>query len=252
MGDKRVGKYDKFKEQVLILYDKNQRIWQIANQLNILDWFVRKTLRLANKPIVVERTRDRKSSPAIVDGVKRAHNFADLTGRRFGKLVAIKFGGTKKGKQSYWELQCDCGNLVIARTCHLTQGARKSCGCARKEVEYGWDEYGTLFTLYKTGAKSRGLDFKIPKKVFIKIVSKNCVYCGREPEERTYRVGKIKILVNGIDRKDPKLGYVRGNVVPCCQLCNYMKSDHTVNSFLQHIRKIYRHLRTYRTPCTTT
>jgi len=54
----------------------------------------------------------------------------DLTGKRFGKLVAIKpleSGGDGKG--ILWLFRCDCGNEKSLRGNHVSYGGIKSCGC---------------------------------------------------------------------------------------------------------------------------
>lgn len=58
----------------------------------------------------------------------------DLTGQRFGKLVAIRDAGSYGHGQRMWEFQCDCGNTVIRRGTSVTCGDQLSCGCHRKEV----------------------------------------------------------------------------------------------------------------------
>ena len=45
--------------------------------------------------------------------------------------------------------------------------------------------------------------------------------------------------VNGIDRIDSSKGYSLDNCVPCCPLCNRLKSDLDKNMFLEHISKIH-------------
>lgn len=60
-------------------------------------------------------------------------NKIDITGRRFGKLVAIKEMPSKNGK-TYWLCQCDCGNEKVVQTCHLRKGMTKSCGCERTKT----------------------------------------------------------------------------------------------------------------------
>lgn len=61
----------------------------------------------------------------------------DITGQRFGKLVAIelipKEERTWSNKERAWRCKCDCGNEVIVRQRSL-RGARmtQSCGCVRK------------------------------------------------------------------------------------------------------------------------
>lgn len=60
-----------------------------------------------------------------------AHNISDLTGQRFGRLVAIKQAG-KKGRQWTWECRCDCGETRIILASSLRAGNSASCGCARE------------------------------------------------------------------------------------------------------------------------
>lgn len=55
--------------------------------------------------------------------------FKDLTNKRFGKLVPIKYlhGG-------YYECQCDCGNKCTVYAGNLRNGSTISCGCAVKAI----------------------------------------------------------------------------------------------------------------------
>lgn len=43
----------------------------------------------------------------------------------------------------------------------------------------------------------------------------------------------------GIDRINNNLGYIEGNVIPCCSFCNYAKHIHTQEYFLSKISKIH-------------
>lgn len=56
----------------------------------------------------------------------------DLTGQRFGKLVAINIVG-KRGTYIAWKCLCDCGNECIVTSSHLRSGHTKSCGCIVRE-----------------------------------------------------------------------------------------------------------------------
>lgn len=57
----------------------------------------------------------------------------DITGKRFGRLTAIKREANSKGGQARWLCRCDCGNETIVLGTELRRsGARKgtkSCGC---------------------------------------------------------------------------------------------------------------------------
>lgn len=72
----------------------------------------------------------------------RAGNFPprvrqDLTGRRFGALVALEFVAGR----SVWLCRCDCGQTTRVPTRDLTAGNTSSCGCrrtARKDGPVGY------------------------------------------------------------------------------------------------------------------
>lgn len=57
----------------------------------------------------------------------------DLTGRRFGKLVAISSIYDREKKLTLWKCQCDCGNICFVRANSLVHGRTNSCGCLRKD-----------------------------------------------------------------------------------------------------------------------
>lgn len=58
------------------------------------------------------------------------YNEKNLTGQRFGKLIAIKNTYQKDKYGNYlWECQCDCGNKTIIPSGKLTSGNTQSCGC---------------------------------------------------------------------------------------------------------------------------
>ncbi len=64
--------------------------------------------------------------------MKRAWNFKDLTGQRFGRLTVIEYSHTH-GKRAYWKCRCDCGNYSVAMGKNLLSGKTKSCGCLMRE-----------------------------------------------------------------------------------------------------------------------
>ena len=60
---------------------------------------------------------------------KRAHNFVDLTGKRFARLVVLSELEKRYGGQVFWACLCDCGKQVSVNTERLRSGKTKSCGC---------------------------------------------------------------------------------------------------------------------------
>jgi hypothetical protein len=71
-------------------------------------------------------------------------NFKDITGQRFGRLVAIRQVGTSKNGQyglMKWLCQCDCGQKRIAVGRALRRGQVISCGCAKVQKGSGNNNY---------------------------------------------------------------------------------------------------------------
>lgn len=65
----------------------------------------------------------------------------DITGLEFGNLTVIKPCGHDKRRNVLWLCKCACGNLHTVRTCDLTSGNTKSCGCFKNRPKHG--QYGT-------------------------------------------------------------------------------------------------------------
>ena len=53
----------------------------------------------------------------------------ELSGQRFGKLVAIRVVGKTKHKNLLWECVCDCGNKRTFPSGKLVSGRAVDCGC---------------------------------------------------------------------------------------------------------------------------
>jgi hypothetical protein len=66
----------------------------------------------------------------------------------------------------------------------------------------------------------------------VSIIFSNCHYCGSAPSNTKRHKNSIQpIAYSGIDRKDNAIGYVSGNVVPCCRVCNRAKETLSVSAF---------------------
>lgn len=58
----------------------------------------------------------------------------DITGNRFGRLVAIRPTEERLGNSIKWLCKCDCGKECIVASIHLRKGSTTSCGCVSSEV----------------------------------------------------------------------------------------------------------------------
>ena len=102
----------------------------------------------------------------------------------------------------------------------------------------------SIFYRYKRSAKIRNLSWELDRDEFFDLTSRNCYYCGSHPIT-VHKVSKSfngDFICNGIDRLDSKLGYVRGNCVPCCKHCNYAKRSLSYDEFIELVRRIYNNL----------
>ena len=57
------------------------------------------------------------------------HNFIDLAGKTFSRLVVIERVENNKQGSAQWKCKCSCGNTMIALGKSLRSGNTKSCGC---------------------------------------------------------------------------------------------------------------------------
>lgn len=64
---------------------------------------------------------------AEVNSTRLHRNVKDLSGQRFGRLVAVEYAGRER-----WRCQCDCGNSKLVVTGNLKRHTR-SCGCIAKQ-----------------------------------------------------------------------------------------------------------------------
>lgn len=64
----------------------------------------------------------------------RSGQVLDLTGQRFGRLVATAFHHRDKYRQSHWSTICDCGTVSVASASNLKSGGIRSCGCLMREL----------------------------------------------------------------------------------------------------------------------
>ena len=92
----------------------------------------------------------------------------DITGKKFGKLTAIRLDhkGKNKSLQSvqYWLFKCDCGKEKIIKKQNVLNGNTKSCGCIHRDSlikrnkKHGLS-YTRLYVVY-AGMKARCYDKK--------------------------------------------------------------------------------------------
>src|ERR1051326_5188427 len=92
--------------------------------------------------------------------MKHGPRFIDLTGKRFGKRLVIRFHSIRRSSGSvraYWQTRCDCGTISVVSGSHLRAGRSPSCGCSLRENIAG-NRYGRLVAVkYVKSIRGRAL-----------------------------------------------------------------------------------------------
>lgn len=63
------------------------------------------------------------------------NKYIDISGQRFGKLVAISPTDKKCGSCRVWICKCDCGNTCEVSINSLRTNHTKSCGCLKRTIK---------------------------------------------------------------------------------------------------------------------
>tara|TARA_R110002020_G_scaffold306484_10_gene522443 strand:- start:744 stop:1142 length:399 start_codon:yes stop_codon:yes gene_type:complete len=110
---------------------------------------------------------------------------------------------------------------------------KKDIKCRKCKNERCKSSLSHRFHNSKRSAKERGYVFELTKQEYGKITNSNCIYCGELD-------GNEKKKYVGIDRVNNNDGYTISNCVPCCKICNSMKSNLTYYQFINHVEKIFK------------
>lgn len=174
----------------------------------------------------------------------------DLSNSRRGNLTIISRGPTKHYKSTTvttWECLCDCGtkkyitspNLKKVRSCGSYQceyyaanrdGGRRNTGTEKHPLNWGRRGFRLALGHYRNTSKRRGIPFLLTED-----------HCGGPPSNfHSCESQRAAYLYSGIDRIDSALGYVQGNVQPCCWICNRMKNTLNDVDFFGHMKLIIR------------
>lgn len=114
----------------------------------------------------------------------RNYKRVDITGQRFGRLVAMHPTDKRSGGSIVWHCQCDCGNTSDVSARALMHDGTESCGCMRKD---------SVQDSLKRQGKTPGISYS--KKVGEYIVN-------RTYGVKNYYIGKRKTIEGAIALRD--------------------------------------------------
>lgn len=144
-----------------------------------------------------------------------------------GKNFHVKPYAIKRGRGKYCCKKCynEGRRLFMMGKGNPQYGQHWGSGDGNPNWKGGVSKY--KYSVYRRNSLKRGLVFDLTLEDFLSLWQKSCSYCGSS------------IDTIGIDRIDSGIGYVVGNITPCCELCNWMKRELPLSVFKEHISKIY-------------
>jgi hypothetical protein len=122
----------------------------------------------------------------------------DITGKRFGKLVAIRHIGFNNSGNARWLCHCDCGRKHTTASTHLLNGNTTTCGCRSRIKDITGQRFGQLFAIKQTKSDKHNNARWLCK-----------CDCGRKTAVvgRNLRKGFTKSCGSGVHRKQHGYAY---------------------------------------------
>ena len=159
-------------------------------------------------------------------------------------------------KSRKYILRCECGSESKVNCTYIKQSFTnknillgcKNCTKNTKRKHLWLDDFESakrkVYLRYKSKAEEREYCFELQENEFFKIIQENCIYCGQEPNMELKDSGRNSFdgfKFNGVDRVDNSIGYILGNSVPCCKICNMAKSTLTKTEFFEWTKRVVKH-----------
>ena len=180
--------------------------------------------------------------------VPKVSEDTSIIGQRFNHLVITSYAGYRR-KENMWTCVCDCGATTTVPYRALSSGNTQNCGHftstgihrAAASSPQGMVGFKKLCQSYEYRAKKTNKVFELTREDIRELTQSNCFYCNQPPSQICNSVPPNPhnaYPYNGIDRINSKLGYVKGNVRPCCKACNFAKGSMPEKNFYDLDAKI--------------
>lgn len=159
----------------------------------------------------------------IAEAMRGKIRSKNLIGQKFEKWVVLGSAPKKKNStEAFWECECECGRKGVVSAHRLKKGKSRGClSCQKRKIPFG-----VVYNALRSAAKKQGLQLTLSYEEFVKFTEvPTCHYCdGTVVWARFSSADKNGSSYN-LDRKNNSLGYVTGNLVVCCKVCNRVKSN---------------------------
>lgn len=160
--------------------------------------------------------------------VRAAKAAKDLTGRRFGRLVAQERLPEKKDGSYVWRCQCDCGGVAFFTAAALDRGAVRSCGCLSveakraKAIDLAGKHFGRLTAVEPTEKRDGSGN----------VIWRCKCDCGKESFQPASLLKQGRVTSCGCKRKENdvlknKLDYVDNTCVQFISNTGKLRKDNT-------------------------
>lgn len=168
---------------------------------------------------------------------KTSAPYRDLTGQRFGKLVALYIVDSTDDRHKLWHCKCDCGNECNVSSKELCNGHTKSCGCLHSykefEIKQILDHYNVNFIQEYTFADLRGK--RNPLRFDFAIFNNNTLQClieyqGQQHYDETSSWNTEQLKLSDEQKKE----YCNKNNIPLYEL---NKNDNLEERILEIIKQ---------------
>ncbi len=177
----------------------------------------------------------------------------DLSNKKFNMIKVLGFSHIKK-QAKYWKCVCDCGKEIFLCTQEVNKASAISCGCYKKSKEFSrknklWNGHEDIHIKWWNncirGAKRRNLNFSFTIEYAWNLYLKQNKKCALSNLDisfsKTTRGWQYGETTASMDRINPKMGYVEGNIQWVHKDINFMKNDYDQKYFLNIVKLIYEH-----------